>query len=187
MAGRPAWVAAAGLHGLVLVVPSAGVSLATGFGSALPGAVALATWVAGTAGEDAGVGVERAVSRFEQARALMLLGYLWVVGLGGAAPVGGRLFGFALVVAGLGLRRWAIRSLGPRFRAALHGTGPWVHTGPYAFAHHPSEFGLALATLGVAWMAGSMPALLVWPVLVGLPAGARVWMEDRAVGRMGLS
>lgn len=174
------------LHGAVLLGPPALWALWFGSQHASAGLGALAVWVVVTAGEDGGVGMERRVPPTEQVRALGLLVWLWVVGVGGAAPLVVRLAGVGLLGLGLALRRWAIHTLGPRFRASIHSAGPWVTTGPYAVVGHPSEWGLLAATLGLAWLAGSAPALVIWPLLVGLPSAIRVWREDRAARNLGV-
>ncbi len=174
-----------GLHGLLLIGPPAVWSLSISGETHFMGLVALALWVLGTAGEDHGVGVERRVPWSEQVRALLLLGVLWIAGATAALPASSwGMGGVALFFVGVGLRRWAIHTLGPRFRASVRPSGAYVDTGPYAWLAHPSEVGLAMAALGVVLVSGSRAALLSWPLCVALPGLWRSWQEDRAADAM---
>jgi protein-S-isoprenylcysteine O-methyltransferase Ste14 len=79
--------------------------------------------------------------------------------------------GAALMLLGGGLRLWAIRTLGASFRTEheVHHGQRLVRSGPYAFAHHPSEIGLLAFALGAALLTQSWPAAAIW-ALVLLPA-----------------
>lgn len=93
----------------------------------------------------------------------------------------GLLAGSSLLIAGVLCRATAIRSLGHCFvsQTGLLRGHALVCDGPYRLVRHPSETGLLLIAAGMAWVAGSVPALAL-TVLVLLPATLwRIRREDR--------
>jgi protein-S-isoprenylcysteine O-methyltransferase Ste14 len=78
---------------------------------------------------------------------------------------------FALIAAGLWLRRRALAALGPHFsiKLVLRDDHRLVETGPYRWIRHPNYAGLVLVMLGTALVLQS-PLALAAVVLVWLPA-----------------
>ena len=90
--------------------------------------------------------------------------------------------GTALVLAGLVLRVWAVRTLGVHFRlvVVVSEGQQIVERGPYRVLRHPSYAALLLCLLGLAVGYGSIPSLLV----VLLPLAAllrRIRVEEAAL------
>ena len=81
----------------------------------------------------------------------------------------GVLAGVPIAVAGVGLRVWAIATLGRRFASRLDSDRVIVR-GPYRWLRHPSEIGLALAMAGTAMVLGSWIAAAA--TVVALPIAA---------------
>jgi protein-S-isoprenylcysteine O-methyltransferase Ste14 len=110
----------------------------------------------------------------------MIVGSLLGVGLAFAlANADGRLpgpgwapvaVGLALMVVGMVLRAWSVRTLGRFFRVtvAVEDDQPLVETGPYAALRHPAYTGMLLSCLGLgvaldSWL--SVAAALVLPTV----------------------
>jgi len=142
--------------------------------------VAVLLWVLGSAAaQDAGPAGP--VPRSEQRRAILLLSVLVVslvtsTGLHGALAAAGS----ALLLLGLSLRKAAIRTLGRHFTAHITTAHSRIHTGPYRWLDHPSELGLATASLGFAVLCGSAPGMMAWAAAVVAPSVLRCRAEDRA-------
>lgn len=69
---------------------------------------------------------------------------------GGGAPtwgLGGA--GLALLLAGIGLRTWAVRALGSEYSHRFRLPGTLVTTGPYGRIRHPAYAGTWIAHLGI--------------------------------------
>lgn len=105
----------------------------------------------------------------------------------GRYPVGGRVRGLALgiLIAGVGLRVWAISTLGRFFTVdvAIHEDHRLVTRGPYRWLRHPSYTGVLLAFLGIGLSLGSWPGLLALVVPVLLALGRRISVEERVLGQ----
>ncbi|HZN95893.1 MAG TPA: methyltransferase [Myxococcales bacterium] len=113
--------------------------------------------------------------------ALQIAAVAWRGELHPALPVAGA----ALMVAGAGLRLWAIRALGDCFRTEheLHRGQRLVRSGPYARCRHPSEVGLLAFALGAAALMQSWPAAAIWAGVL-LPASAiRLRREEALLQR----
>lgn len=90
--------------------------------------------------------------------------------------------GAGLMIAGMALRGWAMRQLGPRFRS--DGLPPadaaLERNGPYRLLAHPSEVGLLALALGGL-------VLVPFPVFAGLLVGlfavqtGRLYLEENAL------
>ncbi len=79
------------------------------------------------------------------------------------------LAGAPLVVAGTGLRVWAIRVLGSAFTGVVQTTAeqPLINAGPYRVLRHPSYTGVLVAFLGEALLLKSaLGALLTLAVML---------------------
>jgi protein-S-isoprenylcysteine O-methyltransferase Ste14 len=86
--------------------------------------------------------------------------------------------GFAVVVAGIGLRWWSFRTLGRYFTFTVMTSAnqPVITNGPYRFVRHPSYTGLLLIIAGIGFSYGnwlSLAALIFFP-LVGFVYRIRV-------------
>lgn len=90
--------------------------------------------------------------------------------------------GLAGIWAGIGINRWARRTLSDRYRPIItivpdHDV---VDTGPYAHVRHPMYLGGTLICLGIGTAAGTWPAALAWL----LPPAAlvrRIEIEERVL------
>jgi protein-S-isoprenylcysteine O-methyltransferase Ste14 len=84
---------------------------------------------------------------------------------------GGRATGVALMWAGIGLRLWAIFTLGDSFRTSVevHAGQRVIERGPYRLIRHPSYTGLMLIIAGIGVADGTWASLAVALVLP-LPA-----------------
>jgi protein-S-isoprenylcysteine O-methyltransferase Ste14 len=98
---------------------------------------------------------------------------------------GGRLWpviaGFALIVAGIGLRLWSIITLGRFFQYQIeilpgHRV---VTSGPYHYVRHPSYSGIAITLAGFALASGDVLSLVVALVLGGAGLAVRIHAEER--------
>jgi protein-S-isoprenylcysteine O-methyltransferase Ste14 len=91
--------------------------------------------------------------------------------------------GLVILVAGLVLRGWSIKTLGSYFTAAVKVSSdqPVVSAGPYRVLRHPSYTGLLLAMTGVGLASAN------WVSLIGmtiLPLAGLLWRiraEERAL------
>lgn len=100
-------------------------------------------------------------------------------------PPPAALTGFALIGAGLWLRRRALAALGPHFsiKLVLRDDHRLVESGPYRTIRHPNYAGLVLVMLGTAIVLQS-PLALVAILLAWLPALLlRIRQEEGALRR----
>lgn len=125
---------------------------------------------------------------------------LWLlIGLGYAAafylwrqrggPPGPRLgngalwVGFAVLLAGMALRLWAVRTLGPWFTFVVKVSDdqPVVESGPYRLLRHPSYTGAILGGVGL----GLSLRYALAPLIVAVPMTAgmliRIRVEEQAL------
>lgn len=95
---------------------------------------------------------------------------LATMGIGGAIAM----------IAGVSLRLWSIRTLGPLFLdgVELAPAHPLVMRGPYRWVRHPSETGTLAIAAGACVLLASVPGAVVAMALVGLIA-VRIRREDR--------
>jgi protein-S-isoprenylcysteine O-methyltransferase Ste14 len=91
--------------------------------------------------------------------------------------------GIALMIAGSGLRRYCMRTLGIYFTGDVQIVAGQriIDTGPYRWVRHPSYTGalLLLAGIGLALLNGLSVAILV--VIPGIAYGYRMIIEERAL------
>ncbi len=82
--------------------------------------------------------------------------------------------GIVIMVGGLVLRGWSIKSLGDYFtgRVMVSGDQPVITVGPYRLLRHPSYAGVLLACAGVGLAAANWAAL---SAMVLLPLAAILW------------
>ncbi len=92
--------------------------------------------------------------------------------------------GTALMLSGIGLRLWAVRTLGEHFRTqvTLLDAHRLVRAGPYARVRHPAYTGALVTCIGLGIALGNWLSLLV--MIVGPLAGFtwRIRLEERALG-----
>lgn len=86
--------------------------------------------------------------------------------------------GFVVVLAGLGLRLWAVGHAGAQTRSYKLRAPRLVTSGPYAYVRNPIYVGNLLIGLGVVIMAESWAALLVLLVVFVIEYGAIVSLEE---------
>ncbi|MFD9689876.1 methyltransferase family protein [Kitasatospora sp. NPDC059146] len=99
----------------------------------------------------------------------------------GMLPAGPRWAGVALVVAGLALRGWGMRTLGRYYTRTLRtvDTQQVVRSGPYRLIRHPGYAGSLLVWCGYALGTGSWAAALLVTVLLLGAYGWRIAAEER--------
>jgi protein-S-isoprenylcysteine O-methyltransferase Ste14 len=104
-----------------------------------------------------------------------------------AAPIGGGWVVFGLgelvLLAGLGLRYWAVLTLGRFFKVtvSIQAEHRVVRSGPYRLLRHPSYTGVLLILLGLGVVLGTwvgLAALIVLPLLGIL---IRIRVEERVL------
>lgn len=91
--------------------------------------------------------------------------------------------GLLILLAGLVLRGWSIKTLGEYFTATVNVSRgqPVVTAGPYRLLRHPSYAGLLLASIGVGLASANWAGLAA---MFLLPAAATLWRihaEERAL------
>ena len=96
---------------------------------------------------------------------------------------GGRASGIALMWAGIGLRMWAILTLGDSFRTSVevHKGQRVIDRGPYRWIRHPSYTGLMLTILGIGvadgtWASAAVALALPLPALL-----RRISVEEKVL------
>ena len=91
--------------------------------------------------------------------------------------------GLVFMLAGLGVREWSHRTLGPFHRAlvTIQGDHELVTGGPYRFVRHPMYAGSALTFLGIGLVLGTVPALVVAFVGTLHAMIRRIQVEERAL------
>jgi len=86
-----------------------------------------------------------------------------------------------LLLAGIFVRAWAIRTLGQYYSHSvrtLHGH-KIIDTGPYHFLRHPAYCGMLLAHAGVVAFFFSIPALIAYVFGLVLTVVLRILVEER--------
>lgn len=93
------------------------------------------------------------------------------------------LAGLAMIAAGLGIRVWAIRTLGRFFTSTVQIVDGHrvVKHGPYALARHPSYLGAYLAIVGSAVVLNTVAGTIVAAALMLGAYTYRVRVEERAL------
>lgn len=93
--------------------------------------------------------------------------------------------GIALIIFGLSIRVWAIRTLGILFTATVQISEGHrlVREGPYRLVRHPSYLGAFLATLGCAVLLQSWVGLALAAALMLLAYSIRIKVEEEALVR----
>lgn len=102
-----------------------------------------------------------------------------------ALPGRGVLFGvgIALMLAGIFLRQWAIRTLGRYFTfdVAVRTLQPVVETGPYRYVRHPGYSGALLTIFGFGLTLANWLSLAAFLLGVAVGCAYRVPVEERAL------
>lgn len=95
--------------------------------------------------------------------------------------------GLALMIAGMVLRAWSVRTLGRFFTVTVDVADDHrvVDTGPYSLLRHPSYTGMLVVYLGIGAAMDSWVTLAVTPIPLLLAILARVHHEERTL-RAGL-
>lgn len=91
--------------------------------------------------------------------------------------------GIALMVTGVGLRQWAITTLGRFFTLEVRVSDDHrvVETGPYRLLRHPSYTGALLALLGVGLALGNWLSLAVLVLVPTFGFVHRIRVEEQAL------
>jgi protein-S-isoprenylcysteine O-methyltransferase Ste14 len=91
--------------------------------------------------------------------------------------------GAVVMVVGLGVRVWAISTLGASFRTTVEVDAGQavVDRGPYRWVRHPSYSGVVLLAAGYGLATGSWLALLLTVVIPVVVLGYRIRVEERAM------
>ncbi|HKP89276.1 MAG TPA: isoprenylcysteine carboxylmethyltransferase family protein [Thermoleophilaceae bacterium] len=89
--------------------------------------------------------------------------------------------GLALMVAGMALRAWSVRTLGRFFTVTVDVTDDQrvVDSGPYALLRHPSYTGMLIVYLGIGAALDSWITLIATPVPLLLAILERIGHEER--------
>ncbi|WP_329462921.1 methyltransferase family protein [Streptomyces sp. NBC_01431] len=89
------------------------------------------------------------------------------------------------VWAGMGLRLWAIVTLGRFFRGTVHVQRDHqvVRSGPYRWVRHPAYSGILLAGLALGVTFDNAAALLVFAAGGAMAVGYRIHVEERFLSR----
>lgn len=114
----------------------------------------------------------------------------FLLSLGPALPEAVAVVGLAVGLAGLGLRLWAMRTLGRFFTMpiTLAEDHRIVQDGPYRWIRHPSYTGNFLAALGMSLIFGTLAGILVTLVLCFGIYAYRIRVEEATlVSRFGPS
>jgi protein-S-isoprenylcysteine O-methyltransferase Ste14 len=101
-------------------------------------------------------------------------------------PAAGRAAGVAVLWLGLGVRVWAIATLGPAFRTTVEvDPGQAVVTsGPYRWVRHPSYTGLLMLVAGYGLASGTWLGLAACLVLPPAAVSRRIAVEEAELERV---
>jgi protein-S-isoprenylcysteine O-methyltransferase Ste14 len=88
--------------------------------------------------------------------------------------------GLVMILAGLGIRLWAIFTLGKHFTATarLNKEHELIQTGPYAFVRHPSYTGAFLCIVGVSVFLNAVGAAIISVILMLTAYYVRIKSEE---------
>ena len=88
--------------------------------------------------------------------------------------------GIALMVAGLALRWWAVRTLGRFFTidVAIHAAHTVIQTGPYRWIRHPAYAGSLLTLFGIGLALGTWLGLAAIALFAAVGFGNRISVEE---------
>lgn len=102
---------------------------------------------------------------------------------GFAMPARAAYVGVAVIWLGIGLRQWAVWTLGRFFTLVVRVSEgqPVVDRGPYRWVRHPSYTGLMLSLAGLGLALGNWLSLLALVVLPGVGLAVRIRVEERAL------
>jgi protein-S-isoprenylcysteine O-methyltransferase Ste14 len=91
--------------------------------------------------------------------------------------------GLVLIWAGLGLRQWAVASLGEYFTFTVmtSETQPVVQSGPYRVVRHPGYTGAVVTRLGLALVFGNWVAFAAFTLIPLIGVVNRIRVEERAL------
>lgn len=91
--------------------------------------------------------------------------------------------GLALMVAGIGFRAWAVRTLGRFFTVTVDVADDQrvVDTGPYAVLRHPSYTGMLIVYLGIGAALDSWISLVATPIPLAVAILTRIRHEERTL------
>ena len=108
---------------------------------------------------------------------------VWLTGIGGYLPPWTGVAGLGLVGAGLGLRGWALRTLGQFFTMpiTIREDHRIIAEGPYRWLRHPAYSASILVTVGLPLALGTLVGVLVTLVLAFAIYLYRISVEERAL------
>jgi protein-S-isoprenylcysteine O-methyltransferase Ste14 len=96
--------------------------------------------------------------------------------------------GVALLIAGFGLRVWAVRTLGRffKYRVVVQENHEVIQTGPYRLVRHPSYTGMVMCAAGLGLMLDDWLALIVAALPTLIAFTLRLLSEERTLaGELG--
>jgi protein-S-isoprenylcysteine O-methyltransferase Ste14 len=99
---------------------------------------------------------------------------------GGRVPV---VVGVLMMWLGVGLRQWAVWTLGPFFTVVVRVTAGQsvVERGPYRWVRHPSYTGLLVTLVGLGVALGNWLSLLALAILPTIGLVVRIRVEEQAL------
>ena len=99
------------------------------------------------------------------------------------SPVLSTAMGCAMIWSGLGVRLWAVRTLGRFFRlvVAIQDGHQVITTGPYRYVRHPAYSGSWLTLLGVVVTFGNAAALAIAVIVPLVGFQPRIRAEEEAL------
>ena len=102
------------------------------------------------------------------------------------APAHAATAGLIVLWLGLGIRIWAVLSLGAAFRTTVEvaTNQPLVTAGPYRWVRHPSYSGLLLIMVGFGLVLGNWLALGICVLFPGLALVRRIQVEEAELSRV---
>jgi protein-S-isoprenylcysteine O-methyltransferase Ste14 len=93
--------------------------------------------------------------------------------------------GSIIILLGVWLRVWSVRTLGRFFRRTVmvQGAHRVIEDGPYRYLRHPSYTGFLLSTLGLGFVLGNWLGLVVMLIIVFLAFQQRILVEEAVLSR----
>lgn len=91
--------------------------------------------------------------------------------------------GIILMLLGIGLRIWAVLTLGKFFtmQVMIFPNHHIIDKGPYRWIQHPSYTGVFITTIGLGLAAGYLVVLVLFFIILVFALGYRIYVEEKAL------